>query len=149
MLHQVRAIHWCISLMDCCFSLFSMFWIGLTKNINKHEEFTHQRHEFMIQAIPILISVCLCLKILPLIQKLYKNIAPSSIKNKVCLVTYIILGLPITVYPLVLGPAIMVFDSSGAEEDPKSWLIFFALVFYPLVLMLIMWMTTLLLNHKK
>ena len=103
----------------------------------------------MIQAIPILISVCLCLKIFPLIQKLYKNIAPSSIKKKVCRVTYIILGLPITIYPMVLGPAIMVFDRSGAEEDPKSWLIFSAFVFYPLVFMLIMWMITLSLNHKK
>lgn len=103
----------------------------------------------MIQAIPILISVCLCLKILPLIQKLYKNIDPSSIKKKVCLGTYIILGLPITVYPMTLIPAIMIFDRPGSEKDPTLWLFFLALIFYPLFLMFIMWMITLFINHKK
>ena len=103
----------------------------------------------MIQAIPIAISLYLCFKILLLIQKTSKAIAPSSIKRKVLSGAYIILGLPITVYPLTIIADIMIFDKPGSENDPKVWLIFIALVFYPLVLLLIMYGITKMLTPKN
>lgn len=103
----------------------------------------------MIQVIPIAICAYLCFKILPLILKSYKTTEPSSIERKACLITYIILGLPIAVYPLTIIADIMIFDSPGSEKNPTIWMIFTILVFYPLLLMLIMWGITKMLTHKK
>lgn len=102
----------------------------------------------MILFIPIFICVYLCIKMLHSIEKLYRAISPLSIKRKICKATYIIIGLPISVYPLTVVPDIMIFDSPGSSGNPMAWLIFIALVFYPLALMSIMWWITKMLAKK-
>lgn len=96
----------------------------------------------MLMLIFPIICGIICLKMFNQVQKLYEDLPKTCVWRKICLVADILLALPILVYPYTLIADIMMFDSPGSENNPRIWMLFLLMSFYPLPLMLLMWLIT-------
>lgn len=96
---------------------------------------------------PIICGI-LCLKLLNKVQELYAAVPKGCVWRKICLAADVVLAVPILVYPMTLIADIMMFDAPGSESNPRLWMWFILLAFYPLALLLLMVLITLLCKKR-